>query len=83
MAQIKSAQKKNRQMIKHRTRNRAVMSGLRTSVKKARTAVDAESADAAALVKDAIAVINKAVTKGVLKKETGSRYVSRLASRAS
>jgi small subunit ribosomal protein S20 len=82
VAQIKSAEKKNRQMIKHRTRNRSVMSNLRTSVKKARTAVDAEAADAAALVKDAIAVINKAVTKGVLKKETGSRYVSRLASRA-
>ncbi len=81
MAQIKSAEKKNRQMIKHRTRNRSVMSNLRTTVKKARNAVDTEAAEAAALVKEAIAVINKAVTKGVLKKETGSRYVSRLASR--
>ncbi len=81
MAQIKSAEKKNRQMSKHRTRNRSVMSNLRTTVKKARTAVDTEAAEAAALVKEAIAVINKAVTKGVLKKETGSRYVSRLASR--
>ncbi len=83
MANIKSAQKKNRQMIKHRTRNRSVMSGLRTAVKKARTAADAKQADAAALVKEAISVINKAVTKGVLKRETASRYVSRLASRAS
>ena len=68
-------------MIKHRTRNRSVMSGLRTSVKKARTAVDAKAADAAALVKEAISVIDRAVTKGVLKRETASRYVSRLASR--
>ena len=81
MANIKSAQKKNRQMIKHRTRNRSVMSGLRTSVKKARAAVDAKQADAAALVKEAISVIDRAVTKGVLKRETASRYVSRLASR--
>jgi small subunit ribosomal protein S20 len=82
VANIKSAQKKNRQMIKHRTRNRSVMSGLRTSVKKARAAIDGKSAEAAALVKEAIAVIDKAVTKGVLKRETASRYVSRLASRA-
>lgn len=82
MANIKSAEKKNRQMIKHRTRNRSVMSGLRTAVKKARAAVDAKQADAAALVKEAISVIDKAVTKGVLKRETASRYVSRLATRA-
>jgi small subunit ribosomal protein S20 len=83
VANIKSAQKKNRQMIKHRTRNRSVMSGLRTAVKKARTAIDAKQADAATLIKDAISVIDKAVTKGVLKRETASRYVSRLASRVS
>lgn len=82
MANIKSAQKKNRQMIKHRTRNRSVMSGLRTSVKKARIAVDAKAADAAALVKEAISVIDSAVTKGVLKRETASRYVSRLSTRS-
>jgi len=82
VANIKSAQKKNRQMIKHRTRNRSVMSGLRTSVKKARIAVDAKAADAAALVKEAISVIDSAVTKGVLKRETASRYVSRLSTRS-
>lgn len=81
MANIKSAEKRNRQMIKNRARNRTVMSALRTAVKKARTAVDAKSADAAALVKDAISTIDKAVTKGVLKRQTASRYISRLASR--
>lgn len=81
MANIKSAEKKNRQMIKNRTRNRGVMSNLRTAVKKARTAIDGKAEDAASLVKDAISTINKAVSKGVLKRETASRYVSRLASR--
>jgi len=81
VANIKSAQKKNRQMIKNRTRNRAVMSNLRTAVKKARTAADAKAEDAVSLIKQAIATIDKAVTKGVLKRETASRYVSRLASR--
>lgn len=81
MANTKSAEKKNRQMIKNRTRNRATMSALRSAVKKARTAIDAKSEDATALVKEAISTINKAVSKGVLKAQTASRYVSRLATR--
>jgi small subunit ribosomal protein S20 len=81
MANTTSADKANRQMIKHRTRNRSVMSNLRTAVKAARTAVDGKQADAAALVKAAISTIDKAVSKGVLKRETAARYVSRLAVR--
>jgi len=81
MANIKSAEKKNRQMIKNRTRNRAAMSTLRSAVKKARTAVDGKTEDATALVKEAISTINKAVSKGVLKAKTASRYVSRLSTR--
>jgi small subunit ribosomal protein S20 len=82
VANIKSADKRNRQMIKNRTRNRAVKSALRTVVKKARTAVDVGGDDAAQLVRQAIATIDKAVSKGVLKRQTASRYVSRLAKRA-
>jgi small subunit ribosomal protein S20 len=82
VANIASAQKKNRQMIKHRAANRAAMSSLRTAVKSARAAVDAKAADAADVVKAAISTINKAVTKGLLKKNTGARYVSRLAVRS-
>jgi small subunit ribosomal protein S20 len=81
MANIKSAEKKNRQMIKNRARNRAAMSTLRSAVKKARAAIDSKTAEAAALRKEAISVINRAVTKGVLKAQTASRYVSRLATR--
>ena len=81
MANIKSAEKKNRQMIKHRTRNRSVMSNLRTAVKAARTAIDGKTEDAAKVVKEAISTINKAVSKGVLKKQTAARYVSRLSTR--
>jgi small subunit ribosomal protein S20 len=81
VANTKSAEKRNRQMIMNRTRNRAVMSALRTSVKKARAAVDGKSAEAGELIKQAIATINKAVSKGVLKSQTAARYVSRLATR--
>lgn len=82
MANIKSAQKQNRQMIKHRTRNRAAMASLRTAVKSARSAVDSKAANAKDLVKEAVSIIDSAVTKGILKRQTASRYVSRLARRS-
>ena len=81
MANIASAEKQNRKMIKHRARNRAAMAALRTAVKKARTAVDSKANDASDLVKEAISVIDGAVTKGILKRNTASRYVSRLSVR--
>ena len=81
MANIKSAEKQNRKMIKHRARNRAAMATLRTAVKKARNAVDDKTGDAKDLVKEAVSVIDRAVSKGILKRRTASRYVSRLATR--
>lgn len=82
MANIKSAEKQNRKMIKNRARNRAAMASLRTAVKSARTAVDSKSANASALVKKAVSIIDSAVSKGILKRQTASRYVSRLSRRA-
>ncbi|CAN5803439.1 30S ribosomal protein S20 [soil metagenome] len=82
MANIKSAQKQNRKMIKNRARNRAAMAAIRTAVKKARTAVDVKSKDAADLKKKAISIVDGAVTKGILKRNTASRYVSRLSTRS-
>ena len=81
MANIKSAEKQNRKMIKNRARNRSAMAALRTAVKTARTAVDSKAADAKDLVKSAVAIIDSSVTKGILKRQTASRYVSRLTSR--
>jgi len=81
VANIRSAQKQNRKMIKNRARNRAAMAAIRTAVKKARTAVDKKAGDAPALVKSAVSVIDSAVTKGILKRGTASRYVSRLSTR--
>jgi len=81
VANIASAEKQNRKMIKHRARNRAAMANLRTAVKKARTAVDDRANDASALVKEAVSIIDSAVTKGILKRRTASRYVSRLSTR--
>ena len=54
MANIASAEKQNRKMLKHRARNRAAMASLRTAVKKARSAVDDKSNEASALVREAV-----------------------------
>jgi small subunit ribosomal protein S20 len=78
VANIASAEKQNRKMIKHRVRNRAAMAALRTAVKKARIAVDAKAEDATGLVKRAVSIVDSAVTKGILKRGTASRYISRL-----
>lgn len=81
MANNPSAEKRNRQNIKRRARNKAALSALRTAVKKARNAIDGKAETAADLKKSAISIIDRAVSKGVLKRETASRYVSRLSTR--
>jgi small subunit ribosomal protein S20 len=82
VANIKSAQKQNRKMIKNRARNRAAMGSLRTAVKTARSAIDTKAANASQLVKKAVSIIDSAVTKGIVKRQTASRYISRLTTRA-
>lgn len=81
MASHKSAEKRNRQTPKRTLRNRLALGAMRTALKKARVALDGKSADAGALVKQAVRAIDKAVTKGVLQKRTASRLISRLTRR--
>jgi small subunit ribosomal protein S20 len=79
MANIKSAMKRIRQSEKRRLRNAAVRSTVRTSVKSARSAIEAGHADPArAALLDTIQTLDKAVTKGVIHKNTAARKKSRL-----
>ncbi|MCR5179422.1 MAG: 30S ribosomal protein S20 [Lachnospiraceae bacterium] len=80
MANIKSAKKRILTDKKRAARNQAVKSGMKTAIKRVRTAVEAGDKSAAqeALV-NATSVIDKAETKGVIKKGNASRRVSRLA----
>ena len=79
MANIKSAEKRNRQRIKRTLRNRSVTSSVRTIVKRVRVAVAAKDTTAAqAALKDAISALDKAATKGVVHFKAASRTVSRL-----
>lgn len=81
MANNKSAIKRIRQIEKRRLRNRLVVGSMRTALKKARTALDTKADDAAGLVRAASSAVDKAVSKGAIKRTTGSRYIARLASR--
>jgi small subunit ribosomal protein S20 len=82
VANHKSAEKRARQRTKRNLRNKKVLGTLRTSLKKARTAVDGKGKDAVSQVATASSLIDKAVTKNVMHKKTAARLISRLAKRA-
>ena len=80
MAQHRSAEKRARQAEKRRERNRAVRTRVRGSTRAVRAAL--ESGDLATARKqlgEAEQLIRRAASKGVVKKTTASRTVSRLA----
>lgn len=79
-----SSEKRARQSLKRAARNRHVRSTLRGYVRAVRDALTAGDAAAAQKVlPTAIAQIDKAVSKGVYPRKTGSRYISRLAAQLS
>jgi len=79
MANHKSALKRIRQTEKRTERNRFYRTRLKNIVKTVRAAIDAgNKEEAEAAFKIANQQIHKFVSKGLLKKETASRKVSRL-----
>ena len=84
MATHASALKAHRQSLVHRERNRKFRSQLRTTLKQVRAVIDAK--DKTAVKKQlgqAISVIDKMAAKGVIHRNTASRYKSRLSARLS
>lgn len=79
MATHKSAEKRDRQNKKRRTRNVSAKSTLRTKVKTVDTAVeDKKKTEAAAALKTAAPALAKAASKGIIHKKNASRKISRL-----
>jgi small subunit ribosomal protein S20 len=70
-----------RQNERRRLRNRTVRSKLRTAVKTARTALGTTATGAREAVSEAIRALDKAVTKGVIHRNTAARKKSTLARR--
>lgn len=81
MANVPSAAKRNRQRLKRRQRNLNHLTATRTLVKRAVTAAATAAKDPAGsteAVAKAIKQLDRAAQKGVLKRKTASRKISRL-----
>ena len=76
MPRHKSAKERMKTNARDTVRNRAVMSQVRAAI---RTVRSAEGEAAAPLVAKASSVLDRAVSKGILKKATANRQKSRLA----
>ncbi|HEY5543802.1 MAG TPA: 30S ribosomal protein S20 [Candidatus Binatia bacterium] len=79
-----SAIKRHRQSLKKRAGNIEIKSKLRTLIKRARQAIDANNQEtAASQIREVNKALGKAVSKGIIKSNTASRWLSRLARSAS
>ncbi len=78
MANHKSAEKRHRQSLKARERNRLARTAVRLAFKKARAAVVAKESTAKELVVAAERAIAKAASKGLYHKKNAARKISRL-----
>ncbi len=78
MANTRSAKKRIRQNERRRIRNRGVRSQVRSAVKTARSTDGAEMRTSIA---EAIRILDKAVSKGVLHRNTAARKKAALARR--
>ena len=79
MPNHKSAEKRVRQSEKRNEINRRNKSALRTQIKKLRAALaTGDRQQVEQLLTPTISVIDKAVNKGILHKNTAARYKSRL-----
>lgn len=79
MANTKSAEKRLRQNLKQRERNRAHRSAMRTAIKKLRVTVEQGDAEAAReLLPATLSIIDSTARKGIIHANTAARYKSRL-----
>ena len=79
MANVASAEKKNRQRLKRRRRNLAHKTNMRSCEKDVRAALTTKDRGKAkeALAK-AVSALGRAAQRGVIKAKTASRHISRL-----
>lgn len=79
MANHKSAEKRVRQNAKRNEINRSNRSKLRSSIKKLRTALSGQDKAASTeLLFPTVSLIDKAVNKGIIHRNTAARHKSRL-----
>ena len=82
MANTKSAEKAARQAEKHRARNVALRSRMRSAIRKVTAAVAGGNQEAAkASYQEAVPLIDTLVTKQIIHRNKANRHKSRLAAR--
>ena len=82
MPNHKSAEKRDRQNIKRRAINKNNRTKVRSQIKKLRTALTSGDASVSQeMLNPTISLLDKAVNKGILHKNTAARYKSRLTNR--
>ena len=80
MANTKSARKRARQAQVRRVHNMSLRTSVRTAIKNVKKAVaGGDKAAAAGVLRESQRVIDRVVAKGVLHRNAGNRYKSRLA----
>lgn len=82
MANIKSAKKRVKVNAVKAANNKAANSALKTAIKKANNAIETNSADKDALVKDAVRKIDKAAAGNLIHKNCAARKKSALTKKA-
>lgn len=84
MAEHPSVVKRHRQSLKKRASNIDTKSRIRTLIKKTRQAIDAKNQESATAQLRAVnKALGKALSKGIIKRNTASRWLSRLSRAAS
>jgi small subunit ribosomal protein S20 len=76
-----SALKAHRQSLKHREHNRQLRARLRNALRRVRAAIDAPGDGAKASLKEAVSLIDRMASKGIIHRNAAARYKSRLAHR--
>lgn len=77
MANTPSAKRRIKVSERNRLRNQSAVSAIRTAIKQVRLAKQ-KNEDATKLLSNAFSLIDKAILKGIMHKNTGSRYKSRI-----
>ena len=84
MALHPSVEKRHQQSLKRRVRNIETKSKLRTLMKKVRQAIDAKNSQSAQMqIREVNKALSKAVSRGIIRSNTASRWLSRLSRGAS
>ncbi len=78
MANVKSAEKRNRQNIKRRERRSAGRATVKTVAAKTLEAIKADAKGALAAISNAASVLAKAAQKGTIPKGRAARKMSRI-----